>query len=426
MTSNELKDALDNYDQALKELGNGSPNSSKAQAQVLAVLNARDAIATLLKEGHIPEAKWQVDLVNLDLELKEKAASLAKVLDWEDYRSSLKEKELKSWWWYLEEEVPVHVWDRLDWLWRLLTVSFWTGNLGLLLDIVPRFLMAGTGFLGAAAVTFPSLLTLLQARSELTASGQEGFDKLLKRWGIPPHFRQEAKLGTTFLMFLLLIGFRWNLPRISHLYNQAGVNLHRQGQLAGAESKYLQALTIDPDNIKAHYNLGSLYEDLQQFDQARKQYQFAVKGNFLKAQNNLGRLYILDQKPEKAIPLLVKALSQTGDSPIRLRHNVIKNFGWALLANKQPEQASKYLQVAVQLGTSAEGIEQIRYRGSAHCLLAQSYEQQKKPEAAFAQWQECCQLGSIENPDEVAWLSMARQRLKKEGITSCSGNASKP
>ena len=150
--------------------------------------------------------------------------------------------------------------------------------------------MAGTGFIGAAAVTFPSLLTLLQARSELTTSGQEGFDKLLKRLGIPPHFRQEAKLGTTFIMFLLLIGFRWNLPRISNLYNQAGVNLHRQGQLAGAESKYLQALAIDPDNIKAHYNLGNLYEDLQQFDQARKQYQFAVKGSFLTAQNNLGRL----------------------------------------------------------------------------------------------------------------------------------------
>lgn len=426
MTTNELKDALQTYEEALQKLGNGSPDPNEAAAQVLAVLNARDKISRLLEEGHFAEADWQVELVNLDQELKQKAVSVAKVFNWEFYRSSLKKKELKSWWWYLEEEVPIHVWDRLDWLWRGLTVSFWTVNLGLLLDIVPRFLMAGTGFWGAAAVSFPSILTLLQARSELTTAGQEGFDKLLKRFRIAPHFRQEAKFTTTFLLFLLLIGFRWNLPRISNLYNQAGVNLHRQGQLAGAESKYLQALAIDPDNIKAHYNLGNLYEDLQQFDQARKQYQFAVKGSFLTAQNNLGRLYILDKKPDKAIPLLFKALSQTGDSPIRLRHTVLKNLGWALLANKQPEQASKYLQVAVQLGTTAEGIEQIRYRGSAHCLLAQSYEKQQKPEAALAQWQDCCQLGSIENPDEVTWLSMARQRLKKEGITSCSGNASKP
>ena len=426
MTSQELNKALQTYEEALTKLEHDSPNQNEAKAKVLALLNARDKIALLLEEGHQAEADWQMKLIDSDLKLKEKAASLAKIVDWENYRSSLKAKDLKSWWWYLEQEVPVHVWDRLDWLWRMLTVGCWTANLGLLVDIVPRFLMAGTGWLGAATVTFPSLMTLLQARSELTIAGRESFDNLLKRLNIPQHYQQEAKLGTTLLLFALLIGLRLNLPHFSNYYNRAGLDLHRQNKLAGAESKYRQALALDPDNINAHYNLGDLYEDLQQFDQARKQYQFAVRGNLLKAQNNLGRLYILNEEPEKAIPLLVNALSQTRDAPTRLRHNVLKNLGWAFLAHKQPEYASKYLQVAVQLGTTAEGIEQIPYRGSAHCLLAQSYQQQQKSAEALNQWQQCCKLGSINNSDEVLWLSTARKKLTKEGINSCSGNAVKP
>lgn len=424
MTTEQLKDALQTYKEALAAWEQASPSPS--EEQILAVLNARDAIEVLLADSQVTEASCQKHLVALDQELKQKASLVAKTLDWEAYRSSLKEADLKSWWWYLEQQIPIHGWDRLDWLWRAFTVGFWTVNIALLLDIIPRFLLKGTGLGGAVAIALPSILTLLQARSEFTEAGQKGFEQLLQRLGIAKHLHQEVKLGTNFLLLLLLIAFRFSLPQIANFYNKSGVELYNQGQLASAESKFLQALAIDSNNINAHYNLGSIYEDLQQLDQAQTQYLFAVKGGLLKAQNNLGRLYILDQKPDKAIPLLFGALNQKTEAPLRIKHNVFKNLGWAFLANQQPEQAHKFLQLAVQLGTTVEGIEQIPYRGSAHCLLAQTYEQLDQPTEALTQWQECCQLGSIQNTDEIKWLTLARQKLKKEGITSCTKTNFKP
>ncbi|NEQ83721.1 MAG: tetratricopeptide repeat protein, partial [Moorea sp. SIO2I5] len=206
-----------------------------------------------------------------------------------------------------------------------------------------------------------------------------------------------------------------NKPAFSDWYNRQGVKKYTEGQLAGAEADYLQALALDPDNANAHYNLGSLYEDLQDFDKAKSQYQFAVKGNLIKAKNNLARLWILENKPELATPLLWKSLQEAENQPLRVRYNLMKNFGWALLQQQQLEQAETFLTGAIALATTPEGLEQITTRASAHCLLAQVYEQQTRNGEALEQWQTCSQLGSIDNPDQPKWLVLAYKALKKAG-----------
>ncbi|WP_293090938.1 tetratricopeptide repeat protein [Moorena sp. SIOASIH] len=90
----------------------------------------------------------------------------------------------------------------------------------------------------------------------------------INRLRIPKHYHQEAKFASTLLLFGILVLLSLNKPAFSNCYNSRGINKHREGKLAGAEADYLQALALDPDNAKALYNLGSLYEDLQQFDQA--------------------------------------------------------------------------------------------------------------------------------------------------------------
>ncbi|AOX04037.1 hypothetical protein BJP34_35535 [Moorena producens PAL-8-15-08-1] len=416
MSTYELETALNCYQEALKKL---EKSQSPQVKEVLGILNARDTVQTAWSEYNQVSTTHQELLVELDALLKSKAEQITKVIDLAKYRNSF-QPPATAWWWRLETEAPPHLWDRWDWLWRGLTVGSWTVNLSLLVDIVPRFLSAGTGVAGVAVVAFPSILTLLQARSELTQAGKEGFEKLLNRLRIPKHYHQEAKFASTLLLFGVLVLLSLKKPAFSDWYNRQGVKKYNQGQLAGAEGDYLQALALDPDNAKAHYNLGSLYEDLQEFNKAKSQYQFAVKGNLIKAKNNLARLWILENKPELATPLLWKSLQEIPEEQVRIRYNLMKNLGWALLQQQQLEQAETILTGAIALASTAEGMEQIKTRASAHCLLAQVYEQQTRNGEALEQWQTCCQLGSIVNPDQPKWLNLAHKALKEAGKPSCN------
>ena len=258
-----------------------------------------------------------------------------------------------------------------------------------------------------------------------TKTGKEGFNRLLKRLGIPQHFHEEARFGSTAMLFLLLVALRANFPAFSDWYNKKGFEKYQQGQFAGAESIYQQALALNPDNFKAHYNLAVLYEDLQEFDKAKTQYQFAVKGNFIKAQNNQARIHIIEGKPDLAIPLLLSGFNNFADQDnpsIAITYSLYKNLGWAFSKQEQTQLAEKFLKTAIQIGNSPEGIEKIKSRGSAHCLLAQLFQgQPQKQTEAVEQWQKCCQLGSVFNPDESEWLSSAHKKLKEAG-KSCEDN----
>ncbi|NEQ84788.1 MAG: tetratricopeptide repeat protein [Moorea sp. SIO2I5] len=422
MNTPPLDEALKTYEIALDNLEDSA--SPMSEEQIIAVLNARDFVHATGQAKVYPSYHEQKTLVALDVRLKQNAWQISKVIDFYSWRTSLKPPDT-AWWWHLETEPELARWQWWDWLWRGLSIAGWTANLGLLIDLLPRFLIAGTGFAGAVAIAFPSLLTLLQAISELTETGKEGFDKLLIRLGIPKHFHAEAQLGATELLLLILLGFHFYLPNFSNFSNRRGFEKYKQGQIASAEAHYQQALALNPDNVKAHYNLALVYENLQQFDKARTQYQFAVKGGFVKAYNNLGRLHILNNKPSLAIPLLFKGLAGAGQASIKVKYDLMKNLGWALLKQGREEQAEPILRSAVSLGSSPEGIEKISNRGSAHCLLAQVYQGQNQKTKALTQWQQCCQLGSSANPDEDLWLGLAHKKLKEENQL-CGQNNGKP
>jgi TolA-binding protein len=63
-------------------------------------------------------------------------------------------------------------------------------------------------------------------------------------------------------------------------YNNSGFQDYLNGRLDSAEKKYKRAIELYPDYTEAHYNLGLLYEDLQNLERARTEYGLAVQSGF--------------------------------------------------------------------------------------------------------------------------------------------------
>ena len=309
-------------------------------------------------------------------------------------------------------------------MWKLLSVTGWTVNISLLVNIATRFLGGGgVGLFGVGAVALPSILALLQASSELTKFGEEGFAKLLDKKipilgkKISKEYHQEIKLGSTLLMSGFLIGFWLCLPVFSNIYNRNGLDNFEQRNFDSAEQNFQRAISLNADNISAHYNLGNLYEEWEQIKKAQQQYQIAIGGNLPEAHNNLGRLYIKYKKYPEAAALLTKGLNlanQPGFDKPEIKYSLFKNLGWVRFKQTRYEDASLNLAAAIGISKNPEARQYIPNPGAAHCLLAQVLEKQKESsQKALSQWQKCIDLGSITNPDEDEWLHLARQKLRE-------------
>jgi len=414
-----LSTALERYQAALEDLD--QTEAAIDVEQVLAVLNARDTVQVALKQqSPVPNSQLQ-KVIKLDQALRGKTELIAKAVNYQTAEQFAQWREsvhpsADAWWWRLERIAPHHPWDQFDWLWRSLTIAGWTANLSLLVNIAGRFFSQGAGLAGAAAVILPSILALLQVRSELTKSGHEGFDKLLTQLKIPTYLREEAMAVSTLLMSVFLIFFWLSLPDISQIYNRLGLENYRVRKLGTAEQEYLRAIALDENNVDAHYNLGNLYEDRQNFKKAEEHYKIAVGGDVPEAYNNLSRLYIQKQKYPQAVALLTQglALASEQQSFPDVRYNLLKNMGWIRFKQGRYAEAEQTLKAAIGIAENPETAQYIANHASAHCVLAQVLDQQKQS-TALVHWQECCQGGSRFNSDEDTWLHLAHQQLKKAG-----------
>lgn len=420
MMNTQLDEKLERYEVAIQNL-----NSSKIEfEEILGILHARDALQVALKQAkHIPNSTLK-RLILSDAELRDKAGAITQVIkaeEWEDWRSSV-HPPAEAWWWRLESIAP-HPWDDWDWLWKLLSVAGWTINISLLVNIATRFLAgAGVGLIGVGAVALPSILTLLQASSQLTKFGEEGFAKLLDKKipvlgkKISKEYHQEIKLGSTLLMSGFLIGFWFCLPEISNIYNSNGSDHFDRGNFSSAEQNFQRAISLNADNKFAHYNLGNLYEEWDQIEKAKLQYQIAIAGNLPQAHNNLGRLHIKYKKYPQAATLLTKGLqlaAQEGFDKPELKYSLFKNLGWVRFKQARYEEASLSLTAAIGISENPESSQYIRNPGAAHCLFAQVLEKQKESnQKALSEWEKCVRLRSRINPEEDEWLHLARQKLR--------------
>lgn len=411
MTHQTLGAALTAYRTALKS------EISEPQ-HVLEILRARDRLHADLKEVLTPRHYVLTEIHSLDHDLNHQAKTLSSTLDFSAYRKSFP-KSSEQWWWFLDESLK----PKYEWFWKGLITLSWAINLGFLVNISGRFLLGGAGVAGLSAVALTNLLTLLKARNDVTHAGREGVQFLFDRFKIAKNRQLQATLGSTALLTGGLCAFWLALPAISDFYNQRGLTAQDAGKLGSAEQDYTLAISLNADNVDAHYNLGTLYEDIQELDKAETQYSIAIRGDLPEAYNNLARLYLQSSEPElnKALAWLNQGLKLADEqqSYPEVRYSLYKNRGWALFLNDELSSAQSALDTAIAISEQPEAKPYVKNPGSAHCLLAQTLEapgQTVGQTDTLPVWQRCCQLGDLTNPEENGWLTLARQRFESENL----------
>jgi len=420
--TNYLETIIAHYEETINLIKEARASNSINSKQIIRALSTRDKVQIALKKSRFVHSSKLNTLIELDVAIREELKVILnttnsnKIIEQlAQARETLKPSP-EAWWWKLESIISPHPRDDWDWLWKVLTVAAWAGNVSLLVNIATRFLGGGVGLAGVVAVILPSILTLLQASNEFTQAGREGFENFLEKLNIPKQYHEKTKFGSTVIMLGFLVIFWCSLPLVSDFYKRKGFRNYHDSNLGEAEQDYLKAISLNADNVEAHYNLASLYEKWQYWEKAKKEYQIAVAGNLPDAYNNLGRLYIQEKKYPQAASLLANGLqlAQKQNAASEIMYSLLKNLGWVRLEQGRYEEAQQTLQVAIGIAQNPQTVKYIENQASAHCLLAQVLDKQKQT-SALEQWQKCCQLGSRLNPDEDIWLHLSRQKLHKAG-----------
>ena len=399
----DLYSAISQYQEFLIQLEQSF--TAPQTQEVFQVLRARDLVQDNLNKGEPPPNSLLLRLIELDQRLQKQKSKIAGLKEYSNWRKSLNPPD-SDWWWYFP---PNQLKTRLDWLWNGLSLVFLTISVSLIVDAIPRFLSGGLNIASVVAVITPSLVALLTSGA-LTPIGREARHYLFQKldqssWSL-------VSLLLSFVLALSLIVFhQFFFDDFAVYFHNQGLDFYEQGQLEQALSNYQKAIALDPSYAKAHYSLGIVYEDLQEFDRAVKEYQLAVKQDNslirLQAYNNWGHLLILNRKYTQAIAPLIEGRNALDEAQVntseefqKVKYALLKNLGWAQLELKNYSEAKSLLQEAIAPDST---------KAPAYCLLAQVLEAQK--EEALNTWNDCLAYVDSGRPDEYLWLSIAREKL---------------
>ena len=285
-----LYPAIKQYEEMLAQL----ETATSSAEQVIKVLLARDAIQNSLQKVESLPISLLLHLTDLDRRLREQQAIITGVSDYPHWRNSLQPPD-SSWWWHFSTSRP-RWWQRLDWFWNGLTLVFLTISVSLIADAVPRFLSGGLDTISVLAVIIPSLLTLLTSGA-LTPIGRAARNYLFQK--LAKSYWSLLTMAIALILLCLLILAHNSFPHIAVYFHARGKEQYLAGKLEESKANYQKAIALNPSYAEAHYHLGLLYEDLQQFPKAQTEYQLAVQQDVsatlltrLKAYNNWGRLLL--------------------------------------------------------------------------------------------------------------------------------------
>ncbi len=364
--------------------------------KILDVLIARDAVQEVLEDKAQDSSEKLINIIKLDQRLKKQAKSIVKAVNLDDWRASVNPPSY-AWWWFIEERFG---------LWAiLLSILCLFLSLSFIGDIAPRFLTGGPEFWGNIVVILQGIFVMVAGGSVFSNSAGRKLAHVFPRkfwhkWG--------TWLSLLSLAFSVLL--YQSLPQIAIYYRDLGLTNYKAGRLVNAQFNYERALALNPNDGVTHFYLGVLYENLQDLNGARIEYQTAMRSNFAAAFNNMARLYILDEDYARATVLLrrLKTLITPEDN-MTLRYNLHRNLGWIYLKQKNLPQAEAELLTAIEdLAKPARLIPE--RQASAYCLLAQVLDAKGDTDQASQKWEYCLRYTRGLLPEEAAWLKIGQER----------------
>ena len=393
--------------------------------RVIDVLVKRDSLQSMVSEPSKLTASELKEIESLDKELKEQKNVILQISNLAALRSLIKPPE-SNWWWYFSSR-----WDDWDWLWNGLTIAALAVSLSLVVNTSSRILSGGANSENTLYVVGQSVLTLMAGGGALTQIGQKSYEKILIQLHIPKEFWQETSCGLSWLLMVSLFGINATLPSWAHRVNRNGLENFDNRRVESAKADFERAIAMRPNYGEAYYNLGWLYEELNDLDKAKVQYEVAVQSDpqrfdsgitYVKALNNLGRLYILKKEYGTAVHLLRKGFDSFNDLGLQDRdgknmskeqrdvyYSLYKNLGWARLMQESYDVAESRLKMAIKIDTN---------RSSAHCLLAQVVDAKfpQEPAKSLDLWRRCIAVvtpSDLAKPEEDNWSALANKRIEK-------------
>jgi len=408
--------------------------TNPSSEHVLAVLLIRDQLQALLAQESELLPRNLIELEELDGRLKKHKSNITKLGKLSARRSLLEPPE-KHWWWYFPSQ-----WEYLgvvkDFGYNVLVIIALTFSLSLLVNTSTRLLSSGVSSNATFAVLGQSVLALLVGGT-FTQPGREAIEATLKRKYISKNYWQLISLGLSVGLVVLVSNVNDRLPIWAIAVNREGLEKYDANKIESAKADFERAIAMRPDFAEARYNLGVLYEQLNDFDKAKAQYELAAHTDpqkfidpitYLKANNNLGRLYILKKEYAIAMQFLkrglpavdtvidqlkktytdAKVLKQEIHKVENVHYNLLKNMGWARLGQERYQEAINSFDEAIALD---------KKRSAAHCLKAQIWEKQKDSEKAEKAWKFCLSDLDPSNPEstpeEDDWYGLGNKYLSR-------------
>ena len=402
----DIAQKLASYAAALKALDPPNTEQTLAEEEALNVLLARDALQGVIS-SEIPP-KFVLAIAELDNILYNKRAMILYVLVLEQWREMIVPPE-SNWWWFLQPPEVHDAWDKLDWLWNILSLGFLAGFASLMSQIIPLIFADGVGIFESFGLVGPGALLTMVGSNLKGGESQEKFAQKMEEFGIPKRFCSEVTCLLTGILFAGAMVARQSLP--SYYFKSSfkkGEQAYNSSKLLDAQDSFQRALKIpdqDTNNIaKVYTYLGLIKESTGDNDQAIENYNEALQLGDNQAINNIGRVYIAKGDLENAEAYLKIGIQRTqsdsnSDAPeaILLQYQLRRNLGWAYVEQKRYDEAERELTRAVKIGEALP--EDTLGRGIASCFLGQIYNEKNDLPKAQKFLRRCRELG---RPETIA------------------------
>jgi hypothetical protein len=285
-------------------------------------------------------------------------------------------------------------------------------------DVLRRFLSSEGGWLYMASTIVQIVFIILAIMAACLAGilWMNPASPLARRAARLIIFNEPQKpLRATISMGLVLIitfGLWLSLPIFARYYNERGIRAqyNENPDLSRARESYQMALKLKPGYAQAHYNLATVYEDLQD-EKAIEEYLLAIRydSRIYPAYNNLARLYLRrgeNNDYENALRILNQALDISPQDE-GVQYSLNKNLGWANWKLKNYASSEMYLRRAISLQDEEGG-------AAAHCLLVYVLKELGKAGVEDECFY-CVTLAPGEKDVEEKWTSDAQDYLIKGG-----------